>query len=175
MRSSGRGCAGHAAASPAARQSTPTTFAEPSPGNLSTYYFRWGSSTRSSGLVSVRVDLGSQERRGRSPRPQRPSPVCGPGAVSVIPWKGLHSCSGAGGLRGEEAAVMSRGCTGIRVWLQVVHQGGFQSWGEGESVPRGRRKRTLSVRGRLWRGGACALPEVYMSYTGRIGSRVHAP
>ena len=44
----------------------------------------------------------------------------------------------------------------------------------GENRPStGRERRTLFVRGRLRRVGACALAEMYMSYTGKIGKRVH--
>ena len=68
---------------------------------------------------------------------------------------------------------MSWGCTGNRVCVQVVHRGGFQSWNRGKSPSTGRERRTLFVRGRLRRVGACALAEMYMSYTGKIGRRVH--
>ena len=44
----------------------------------------------------------------------------------------------------------------------------------GENRPSiGRERRTLFVRGLLRRVGACALAEMYMSYTGKIGRRVH--
>lgn len=68
---------------------------------------------------------------------------------------------------------MSGGCTGKRVCVHVVHQGGFHSWNRGARPSTGRKQRTLSVRGWLQRRGTSSVAEVvHVAHPRKIPRRV---